>query len=113
MFREGLLYVARTVRSYDLNTNNFNGLNSSTVLYELLKTCATGGPVATNGNTAPNCTASVFSPIGANITTAASALAGIWTYATNVPDPGGNPAGFGFYQPMFESPADVVNSFTG
>jgi len=113
MFREGLLYVARTVRSYDTAVlNGFNALNSSTVLYELIKTCAAGGPTATNGNTAPNCSAA-FSPIGNNVTPAVSALSGIWTYATNVPDPAGNPAGFGFYQPMFDVPADVVNSLTG
>ena len=113
MFREGLLYVARTVRSYDTAVlSGFTGLNSSTVLYELIKTCAASGPVSSNGNTAPNCGAA-FSPTGGNITAATSAMSGIWTNSTNVPDPAGNGAGFGFYQPMFDVPADVLNSQTG
>jgi hypothetical protein len=114
MFREGLLYVARTVRNYDLNSPVFNALSSSTVLYELLKTCAASlvnQPIGTNGNSIPNCGS--FSATGTNVTSARSAMSGIWTYATNVGDPLGNIAGFGFYQPMFDSPADVVNSQTG
>jgi hypothetical protein len=91
MFREGLLYVARTVRSYDIGT--INALNSSTVLYDLLKTCAAGGPTGTNGNSAPNCGA--YSIIGGGLTNAMVALSGIWTNSTNVPDPSGNVPGFG------------------
>ena len=34
---------------------------------------------------------------------------GEWYQGVN-PDPNGNVAGFGFYAPMFESPANVVNS---
>jgi hypothetical protein len=112
MFREGLLYLARNVRTYD--TGFFTPLNTSTVLYELLKTCAAAlvnQPTGSNGNSIPNC--GNYSIIGAGITSPVSALSGIWINSTNVADPGGNIPGFGFYQPMFESPADVVNSLTG
>jgi len=64
-----------------------------------LKTCATGAPL-------PNCGG--FSITGGNLGNPALALETEWFNGLNVPDPGGNINGFGFYQPMFESPADVV-----
>jgi hypothetical protein len=98
MFREGLLYVARTVRLADLQ---INWLGTSTVLYDILKTCATGAA-------APACGA--YSVTGSGLGAPALALETEWFNGVNVPDPLGDLNGFGFYQPMFESPADVVSS---
>jgi hypothetical protein len=109
IFREGLLYVARTVRITDwshgtggLITNPSSApLDTSTVLYDLIKTCASGGPTAACGP---------YSPNGANIGNPAIALETQWFNGQNVPDPAGNITGFGFYSPMFESPANVVTT---
>jgi hypothetical protein len=98
MFREGLLYIARTVRSADLQ---INWLGTSTVLYDIVKTCATAAP-------APACGA--YSATGGSISPSNLAFEYEWFNGTSIPDPGGNINGFGFYQPMFESPADVVSS---
>jgi hypothetical protein len=99
MFREGLLYVARTVRLGDL-ANPINWLGTSTVLYDIIKTCATAAP-------APACGAySVTFPTN----TPNLAFEYEWFNGTSVPDPNGDINGFGFYQPMFESPADVVSA---
>ena len=98
MFREGLLYVARTVRLSDLQ---INWLGTSTVLYDIIKTCATAAP-------APACGA--YSTTGGGLSAPALALETEWFNGISVPDPGGNLNGFGFYQPMFESPADVISS---
>ena len=46
MFREGLLYEARTARIYD---SLAGPLGTSTVLYDLIRTCATGAPNPTCG----------------------------------------------------------------
>ena len=102
MFREGLLYVARTVRLFSsLGTGSNTALGSSTVLYDLIKTCATAAAQ-------PNCGG--FSITGNLFGNPALALETEWFNGTNVPDPSGNVTGFGFYQPMFESPADVISS---
>jgi hypothetical protein len=99
MFREGLLYVARTVRPQDWGPGS--AIGTSTVLYDIIKTCATTAIL-------PNCGG--FSATGANIGAPALALETEWFNGQNVPDPTGNINGFGFYQPMFESPADVISS---
>src|ERR1022692_3319787 len=98
MFREGLLYVARTVRLAELQ---INWLGTSTVLYDILKTCATAAPL-------PACGA--FSITGANLGPANIAFEYEWFNGTSIPDPSGNIKGFGFYEPRFESPADVVSA---
>src|SRR5579871_250220 len=98
IFREGLLYVARSVRLADLL---INWLGTSTVLYDILKTCTSPAP-------SPACGA--YSITGANIGTPAVGVETEWFNGQSVPDPNGNANGFGFYQPMFESPADVVSS---
>ena len=98
MFREGLLYIARSVRLADLQ---INWLGTSTVLYDIIKTCATAAPTATCG---------AYSITGGALTNPALALETEWFNGQNVPDPGGNINGFGFYQPMFEVPADVISS---
>jgi len=98
MFREGLLYIARSVRLADLQ---INWLGTSTVLYDIVKTCATAAPLPACGG---------FSITGANIGNANVAFEYEWFNGTSIPDPGGNINGFGFYQPMFESPADVVST---
>ena len=75
-----------------------NWLGTSTVLYDIIKTCATAAP-------APACGAySVTGPSN----TPTLAFEYEWFNGTSVPDPAGDINGFGFYQPMFESPADVV-----
>lgn len=99
MFREGLLYVARNARLVDFFFGN--PLGSSTVLYDIIKTCATGAPLAACGG---------YSITGANIGNPALVLEAEWSNGQNVPDAGGNINGFGFYAPMFESPADVISS---
>jgi len=100
MFREGLLYIARSVRLGDL-ANPINWLGTSTVLYDIVKTCATAAP-------APACGA--YSATGGSITQSNLAFEYEWFNGTTIPDPNGDINGFGFYQPMFESPADVVSS---
>jgi len=101
MFREGLLYVARSVRLADLQ---INWLGTSTVLYDVIKTCAAttvlGSPLCGGG----------YSVTGGNITNPALAFEYEWFNGISVPDPFGNINGFGFYTPMFESPADVVSA---
>ena len=99
IFREGLLYTARTVRPQDWLPSN--ALGSSTVMYDLIKTCATAASL-------PNCGG--FSITGALFGNPALALETEWFNGLNVPDPAGNITGFGFYQPMFDVPADVITS---
>jgi len=105
MFREGLLYIARSVRLADLNpVSPSNWLGTSTVLYDIIKTCA-----ATTSLGLPLCGGG-YSITGGNITAPALAFEYEWFNGLNVPDPNGDINGFGFYTPMFESPADVVSS---
>jgi hypothetical protein len=99
MFREGLLYVARSIRQGDLSTP-INWMGTSTVLYDIIKTCATGATLPTCG--AYSVTGNLGSP---NL-----AYEYTWFNGTSVPDPNGDINGFGFYQPMFEVPADVISS---
>jgi len=102
MFREGLLYEARTARIYDLDGNP---LGSSTVVYDTIRTCATSAP-------SPTCGYSVNGLPG-NLGTGLAApfliMESEWTNGQNVPA-ATDFAGFGFYAPMFESPANVVSS---
>jgi hypothetical protein len=99
LFREGLLYVARSVRLAD---QQINWLGTSTVLYDIIKTCAT----LTAQPAASICGA--YSVTGANLTNPELAFEYEWFNGLNVSDPNGDVLGFGFYQPMFEVPADVV-----
>ena len=99
MFREGLLYVARTVRP------------------RICIPAARSVPApccTTSSRLAPpplSCRiAAALAATGANIGAPALALETEWFNGQNVPDPTGNINGFGFYQPMFESPADVISS---
>jgi len=101
IFREGLLYVARSVRLAD---QQINWLGTSTVLYDILKTCAT---ISANPS-ASNCGA--YDVAGKNISSPALAFEYEWYNGLNVPDPNGDILGFGFYQPMFDVPADVVQT---
>ncbi len=98
MFREGLLFVARTVRLAD---QQINWLGTSTVLYDILKTCATSAATPACGN---------YSIQGSGLIAPNLAFEYEWYNGLNVPDPQGNLGGLGFYQPMFEVPADVVVS---
>jgi len=100
MFREGLLYIARTIRLGDLSTP-INWSGTSTVLYDIIKTCATGANLPTCGG---------YSVTGGNLLNPALAFEYEWFNGTSVPDPSGDINGFGFYQPMFEVPADVISS---
>ena len=99
MFREGLLYEARSVRMLD---TNLNSLGSSTVLYDIIRTCATGAPN-------PTCT---YSNNGASLLGTPPFLANeaFWVNGQNVTDPADDIPGFGFYTPMFDSPANVISS---
>src|ERR1022692_1183166 len=98
MFREGLLYIARTARVADLQ---INWLGTSTVLYDILKTCAAAAPSPACGG---------YRVTGGGLRNPALALETEGFNGQSVPDPSGNFNGFGFYQPMFESPADVVSA---
>jgi hypothetical protein len=100
MFREGILYTTHTVRSYNLFSQ---GLGTSTVVYDLLRTCSNAGPNPTCGSYNPVNPFSVSGPVALVMETE-------WFNGQNVPDPTADLPGFGFYAPMFESPADVVNS---
>ncbi len=98
IFREGLLYIARTGRVSDLN-GNF--LGTSTVIYDILKTCATAAATSACGG---------YSILGSNLLAPATAFEYFWENGLNVPDPSGNINSFGFYAPMFDVPADVVQT---
>jgi len=98
IFREGLLYSARSGRTSDLN-GNF--LGTSTVVYDILKTCANAAPLPACGG---------FSIVGAGLSGPATAFEYQWFNGTTIPDPNGDINGFGFYQPMFDAPADVVSA---
>jgi len=99
LFREGLLYISRNVRLAD---QQINWLGTSTVLYDILKTCAQVSVTPA----APSCGG--YSVTGGGITAPNLAFEFEWYNGTNVPDPVANLGGFGFYQPMFEVPADVI-----
>ena len=99
MFREGLLYEARNVRLFDSSNN---ALGTSTVLYDIIRTCATGAPNPTCSYSA-NGSALALTPPFLNMEVE-------WTNGQNVSDPANDVPGFGFYAPMFDSPANVVNS---
>jgi len=99
MFREGLLYEARNVRLFE---RNGNALGTSTVLYDIIRTCATGAPNPTCGYS-PNGT-------GGAIPNPFLVMESEWTNGQNVADPAQDIPGFGFYAPMFDSPANVINS---
>jgi hypothetical protein len=88
MFREGLLYVARTVRLYDSAANT---VVTSTVMYNLIRQSA---PTVAIGGTQ------------VTITPPASVLETEWFTGSNAADPNG----FGFYAPMFDVPANVIQS---
>jgi hypothetical protein len=120
IFREGLLYVARNGRVLD---SSFFPLSTSTVQYDILKTCAGdpfgGPPPAANAN--PLCNVPALTndyvvggtafPGPLTITAPGLTYETSWFFLQGtVPDPNGNVAGFGFYAPMFDVPADVVNS---
>ena len=96
IYREGLLYEARSVRPFD---HSGNPLGTSTVLYDLLRNCPT--------NSGPSC---AYSTDGSALTAAVLAQEYGWFNGPNEPDPSGDPGGFGFYAPMFDSPADVAGS---
>jgi hypothetical protein len=103
MFREGLLYIARSVSETQQIQASLATpfLSSSTVFYDIIKTCATAAPLPACGS---------YSITGANLSAPALAFEYEWFNGISVPDPNGNINGFGFYTPMFESPADVVSS---
>jgi hypothetical protein len=165
MFREGLLYIARTVRLYDASNN---ALGTSTVLYDALlakqplttttlsanaTATATTITVASSAGLVANqsiiqidnekmsvtaivgttltvvrgfgnstaaahvagtlifeSTVSTFTATGATLPLPVLALETEWFNGTNVPDPTGNVLGWGFYGPMFDSPANVVST---
>ncbi len=168
MFREGLLYIARTVRLFDLQTN---ASGTSTVMYDVLRqqgctvpsttitaamnATTTTAPLASVANVSVNSVLQIdteqmvitaisgnnatvvrgvngttaashangatvtiivscsFSATGANLPNPALVLETEWFNGQNVPDPTGNVSGFGFYQPMFDSPANVINNGPG
>lgn len=96
IYREGLLYEDRSVRPFD---HSGNPLGTSTVLYDVLRNCPT--------NSGPSC---AYSAGGSALTAAILAQEYGWFNGPNEPDPSGDPSGFGFYAPMFDSPADVAGS---
>jgi hypothetical protein len=120
MFREGLVYVASTVRIFD-NVGTVFPFNTSTVMYNVLKspgpTCnlpqfpafAAGADpclVAAVGGTGQG---NPYTPNGSRVAQTSEAIETYWFNGTNVPDPTGNVNGYGFYAPAFDSPANVVN----
>lgn len=96
MFREGLLYEARTARVYD---STANALSSSTVAYDLIRTCATSAAV-------PTCS---YSVAGGSLASPFLLMETEW-FNGQLVNPANDIAGFGFYAPMFDSPANVINS---
>src|SRR5579871_2883364 len=98
IFREGLLYIARNGRVSDLNANF---LGTSTVVYDILKTCASVAPLPSCGS---------YSITGAGLIAPATAFEYFWENGLSVPDRNGNLNGFGFYAPMFDVPADVTQT---
>lgn len=107
MFREGLLYEARTARVYD---SLAGPLGTSTVVYDLIRTCATGAPNPTCGYSVNG----LASSLGGGMPPPFLIMESEWTNGQNVTSTNTSStldfAGFGFYAPMFESPANVVNS---
>ena len=99
IYREGLLYVARTVRLWDSTANPFG---TSTVLYNILNQ---GAPTA-------------YSAVGATLPAPLNVLESEWvTGGTRVSEQPATPARplppgrrFGFYAPMFDVPANVISS---
>jgi hypothetical protein len=87
--REGLQYIARTVKMYDAAQNP---LGTSTVMYDLIKQLA------------PSVTTTA--PFTVTIANPGLVLETQWFTGTNAPDPNG----FGFYAPMFDVPASVVQA---
>jgi len=109
IFREGLLYVARAVRLYE---SGVNALGTSTVMYNILKQ---PGATCTGVNTTlvPNCGLTIpvtFSPIGATIPAASLVMETEWFNGNNTYDPTSNATGYGFYAPMYDTPANVISS---
>jgi len=117
MFREGLLYVASTVRLFDNFTANTQAaFNTSTVMYQILRapgpTCALPQIPLFPLGTDPCQVAAVggtgqgnpYTTSGSRIAPLPVAVETYWFNGTNVPDPTGNINGYGF-----DSPASVVN----
>ena len=95
--------------------------STSTVMYNIIKQ---NGPSclnpALNGDNLPADTSGIgfcstaggsnpYSPFGTRISNPAQILETYWYNGQQVPDPIGNPTGYGFYAPMFDTPANVVN----
>jgi len=122
MFREGLLYVASTVRLFDnFTTPTPAAFNTSTVMYQILRapgpTCAFPQLPPFPAGTDPCQVAAVggagqgnpYTPTGSRIAPLPVAIETYWFNGANVPDPTGNINGYGFYAPAFDTPANVVN----
>lgn len=129
IMREGLLYVARTVRQWD---SSGNPLDSATVMYDIIKQQGPQCTIAFAG-TAPNadyCTAPLgtnpYTPNGSRIANPFLVMETQWTNGQLVPcsmspagvlngTGSGFPQGcdsdmFGFYAPMYDTPANVISS---
>jgi hypothetical protein len=114
MFREGLLYVARDVQSFTLTGQVFG---SSTVLYNIIKTCdvPTSGAVPACPGPANALAAVTGANLQPNVVSFDTIYETEWFNLSQVPlCPTSNgacdPNGFGFYTPMFDSPADVIGT---
>jgi len=110
MFREGLLYIARAVRLYD---SLGNPLGTSTVDYDVLH--QPGPTCGLTGNAAgAACTQALggnpYSVTGNDIPFGSLVLESYWYNGQNTTDPTGNINGFGFYSPMYDVPANVINN---
>jgi hypothetical protein len=119
IFREGLLYVARAVRLFD---SLANPLGTSTVAYDIIRqpgpSCASSVlPALSNGNPLGNlCTigtigsgANPYSVNGIDIPQGSLVLETYWYNGQNTYDPTNNATGYGFWGPMFDVPANVIN----
>jgi hypothetical protein len=95
IFREGLIYIARTARIWDTNVTTSNNLGASTVIYDIL---SQAGPTA-------------YTTTGSTIPIASTVFETEWFNGqSNLPDPSRSPKIFGFYAPMYDVPANVVST---
>jgi len=112
IFREGLLYIARTVRLYDSVLAGANAMGTSTVMYDIVKqpaaTC-----VGVNIILVPACgnadVPNSYSDIGASIPGANLVMETEWFNGNSTYSPANDATGYGFYAPMYDTPANVIS----
>jgi len=116
ILRDGLLYVARSVRLFD---SLDNAMGTSTVAYDIIEetgpSCGSSVlPAAANGNPNGNLCAlagggaNAYSVNGVDILQGSLVLETYWLNGQNTYDSANDPNGYGFYAAMYDVPADVI-----